>query len=284
VTTVRAALLVLVAFVAVSTPARAATTASVSIGDVSIVEGGAKNRTAYLPVTLNVPATTTVTVDYHVIGGTATRGVDDNVLGGRLTFSPLPSGLTPVTRYVAVSVRPDIVAEGDESVIVRLSNPTGGYALGRADGTATIIDDDPATAQLSIGDATIVEGDSGMRVLRFPVTLDSPSSTAVFVSWTTTSVTATCATVTNRRPTIAGQDCGVLMQLASNNVVRPLFPTAPPPPRTGIPGPTGVSKHIDFAIFPDTMAEGDEQFTVTIHSTDATVLRAVATGTIIDDD
>ncbi len=169
---------------------------------------------------------------------------------------------------------------------LRLSNATGGFTIGRADGTATIVDDDPTSGvSVSIGDATIVEGDSGMRVLRFPVTLTSPSATPIVIGWNTVSVTATCGPLVKRAPTVVGQDCGVLTTLVRHDtLLRPLFPTRKAPLRTGIPRPTGVSKHIDVAVFGDTAAEGDEQFTITISWPGVTLDRASAIGTIIDDD
>lgn len=184
-------------------------------------------------------------------------------------------------------VRPDAVAEDDETVLVAIGNPTGGYVLGRSTATGTIIDDDPVTTnEVSIGDASVVEGDGGMRRLRFPVTLSDRSYTGpVFVAWTIDTGSANCAPVVRRLPTVPYQDFGVLTNLArSGNLFQPLFPPVPAPPRTGIPGPTAVTKFIDFAIFPDTVTEGDEQFTVTIQSLNFPVGRAVATGTIVDDD
>ncbi len=268
-------------------PAHAAAVPTVSIGDVSVVEGRSTNRAARMAITLSEPATTVVTVEYSVTGGTATLG-DDFRSGARtVRFVPGRSGFTPVTRFVPIVVRPDAVAEDDETVLVAIGNPTGGYVLGRSTATATIIDDDPlATNEVSIGDASVVEGDSGMRLLRFPVTLSDRSYyESVAVTWTIDAVSANCAPVVKRLPTVVDQDCGVLTNLVRpGNLFRALFPLGPAPPRTGIPGPTAVSKFIDFAVFPDTVTEGDEQFTVTIQSSNFPIGRAVATGTIVDDD
>src|SRR5262245_10443545 len=61
-----AAVIVLIAWLVPVASAGAATTPTVSIGDVSIVEGGSTTRVAYLPVTLSEPAASTVTVAYTV--------------------------------------------------------------------------------------------------------------------------------------------------------------------------------------------------------------------------
>ena len=105
-----------------------------------------------------------VTVDYSVIGGTATNGPDPdpdyNLAGGTLTFD---AGVA--TMQILLPTEQDFLFEGDETVIVRLSNATGGAALGpRADMTVTIKDDEQvlqftaATYQVMEGAATAVIG------------------------------------------------------------------------------------------------------------------------------
>lgn len=78
-------------------------------------------------------------VDYARIGGTATPGVDFTLNPGTKSWS---AGST-VFKAVSFTVLPDTLAEGDETIVVRLSNPTDGTAIGTPDTlTITIVDDD----------------------------------------------------------------------------------------------------------------------------------------------
>jgi Calx-beta domain-containing protein len=85
-----------------------------------------------------------VTVDYQTTDGTATGGaaagpgVDYKTTAGTLNFA---AGQT--TRTFTVNVFPDIAVEGNETVLLSLSNPTGGAILGpRSTATLTIVDND----------------------------------------------------------------------------------------------------------------------------------------------
>ncbi|KIY94278.1 endoglucanase [Monoraphidium neglectum] len=89
--------------------------------------------------------TAIVTVSYGVTGGTATPGADFGAVGGSLTFAP---GETSKT--VTVPVTGDSAFEPDESIVIGLSNPTGGAALGTpAAATVTITNDDAPRAQIN---------------------------------------------------------------------------------------------------------------------------------------
>lgn len=80
-----------------------------------------------------------VTADYTVTGGTATGGGIDYALEpGTVTFD---EGETSKT--IAVSIINDSVYEGDETIVVTLSNAAGGASLGSNAATITIEDDDP---------------------------------------------------------------------------------------------------------------------------------------------
>jgi chitinase len=70
---------------------------------------------------------------------------------------------------------------------VQISNPTNA-TLVRGTGTGAIINDDvqaTVVPQLSIGSASVVEGDEVRRPLKFAVTLSSPARAAVEVDWHT---------------------------------------------------------------------------------------------------
>jgi chitinase len=116
---------------------------TVSVGDTAAVEGDTPRNpgaagNASVPVTLSAPAAGPVTVVATVAAGTATAGVDfKKAYTKTLTFKP---GQT--TRHVTVGILPDTAVEGDETVTITLSSPTGGATLGRANGTLPILDDE----------------------------------------------------------------------------------------------------------------------------------------------
>lgn len=112
-----------------------------------------------------------------------------------------------------------------------------------------------AAARLSIADASVVEGNSGMTTLSFPVTLSAASRSAVVVTYATADGTAT-----------AGSDF-----------------TAATGTLTFKPGET--SKAIAVSVIGDTTVEQDEMFGVTLeNASGATIAVGTATGTIKNDD
>jgi hypothetical protein len=81
-----------------------------------------------------------VTVDYATVaGGTATFGLDFVAASGTLTWANGEGG----NKSFTVTPVPDTFIEGPETVILQLSNPTGGAVLGT-----------PSTATLTITDST----------------------------------------------------------------------------------------------------------------------------------
>jgi hypothetical protein len=78
-------------------------------------------------------------VDYARTGGTATPGVDFTLNPGTKTWGV--GAIAP--KPVSFTVLPDTLAEGDETIVVKLSNPTDGTAIGTPNTlTITIVDDD----------------------------------------------------------------------------------------------------------------------------------------------
>ena len=156
--------------------------ASVGVGDASLVEGtGGSKRIMYFPVTFSRPPTAVTAVRYSVVTGSASSADlnDYKSATKTLTFKPAATTAQAVmTKYVAISVVADAVAESNETFSVVLASSTAGYARGRPTGTGTIIDDDstPAATTVSVGDGSIVEGHVGLpRVARIAVTLSRPA-------------------------------------------------------------------------------------------------------------
>ncbi|MDE0519187.1 MAG: hypothetical protein OXH71_00540, partial [Candidatus Dadabacteria bacterium] len=160
----------------------------ISINSPSVKESGkpdiAKQMT--FTITISPQSTQSVSVSYaDTATGTATPGKDYMSPGsGILTFPP---GTT--LRTVGVTVNGDSIDEYDETVILRLSNPTNATLSGNAatlQSAGTIIDNnEPPT--VSIMDADPVE--EGYPAV-FPVSLSGESGKIITVHWKTSSGTA----------------------------------------------------------------------------------------------
>lgn len=117
---------------------RGASIPSLSIGDISVLEGNTGATTLSFPVTLSTAATQAVSVRYATSDGTATAPSDYAATSGTLTFQP---GET--TKTIPVNVAPDLAIESDETLTVTISDPTNA-AIAKATATGTITNDDVA--------------------------------------------------------------------------------------------------------------------------------------------
>jgi len=190
-----------------------------------------------------------VSVDYATADGSAIAGSDYTATSGTLTFTP---GQTSKT--VPVTIANDALAEDDETFTLNLSNATGGIAIADAQGVGTIVNDD-LDPTVSVGNASVVEGDIGTTTLSLPVTLSGPSGREVDVDYATSDGTAT-----------AGSDysatSGTLVFAAGE-----------------------TSKQIDVTVTGDLWVESNETLSVTLSSPfNADLGTSVATGTITNDD
>ena len=220
---------------------------SIVVNDARVVEGNAGTVNGVFTVSLSVPSTSAVSVPYATADGTGTAPTDYTATSGTLTFAP---GVTTLT--VGVPVQGDLALEPDETFVLNLSAPTGA-TLGRAQGVATIVNDD--VAAISIANATIAEGNSGTTPMSFAVTLSSASTQTVTAAYSTGGGTAT-----------AGSD----YTSASGTV-------------TFAPGST--SQTVPVSVLGDVLSEPNETFQVTLSApSNATLATAQATGTITNDD
>jgi hypothetical protein len=124
-----------------------------------------------------------VTVSYTTTDGSALAGSDYAATTGSVTFAP---GET--SQSIVVQVIGDTLQEYDEYFGVYLTGAENAtFYTGAAFGY--ILDDDtPPT--ISIGDAWLVEGDSGTTLMVFNVWLSQPSGQTVEVNYTTANNTA----------------------------------------------------------------------------------------------
>jgi chitinase len=256
----------------------------ISVGDASVLEGDAGTHTLRFAVTLSDPSASAVTVNYQLGDGTATGAKKaapnvDYLNGGgllkTLTFKPpTMTSLTPIKKFVAVSVLGDTTVEGDETLTLTLSNPSAPYTLARAQGIGTIINDDGTgnAITIGIGDSMTAEGSTGgPRALKFPVTLSAKSATALSLTYVVTPLTAQYG----KKATVPGADFGGAQSGTLNF-------------NLGLNGFTGLAKTISIPVWPDTVFEPDEQLQVTITGpglpTGTAIIRSVGTGTILNDD
>ena len=109
---------------------------TISIADLSIVEGNAGSSVAQFHVSLSNAAAVPVSVNYATSNGTASSPGDFTAASGTLTFPALTT-----SAQVIVFVGGDLQVEPDETFTVNLSNPVNS-SLGRAQATGTIVNDD----------------------------------------------------------------------------------------------------------------------------------------------
>ncbi|MEC5127715.1 Calx-beta domain-containing protein, partial [Verrucomicrobiales bacterium BCK34] len=169
--------------------------ATITISDpVAVTEGDSGTVTLVYTVTLDNVAQEPITVDFATADGTATAGSDYVTQSGTLTFA---AGET--TKTISVVVNGDEVVEGNETVLVNLTDPKFDGAtdatrvvIGDAQGVGTINDDDAAA--LTINDVTVTEGNApGTVNATFTVTLDNAVQSGVNVNFATADGTATTA-------------------------------------------------------------------------------------------
>lgn len=187
--------------------------------------------------------------------------------------TPPPSITRPATGiYTAVDLGQASAVDKEEGALVALPHPGGPFAVGShqviwtatdssgnrgsATQTVTITGDSSPPPVLTIGDASIEEGDAGTLDLVFPVTLSQPIDTPISFGVSTSDLSAT-----------GGLDY-VAMQLPGMVIA------------------TGASRvDIRVPIIPDTSVEPSETFTVSLSNIVGALadnMRAI--GTIIDDD
>ena len=152
-------------------------TALLSIDDVTVAEGDTGTTDAAFTVSLSIPSSVPVTVDFATADDSATAGLDYTATSGTLTFAP---GET--ARTVSVAVTGDTGDEPDEAFVVQLANLVNATPAD-TQGRATITDDD--LALISIADVTVTEGDTGTTDALFTVSLASPAGQTVTVAFAT---------------------------------------------------------------------------------------------------
>ena len=223
--------------------------ASLMVSDATLVEGNAGTHYAVVRVSLDVPSSHAVTVNYHTANRTAVAGSDYRAVSGTLSFA---RGET--SKSILVPVIGDRLAEPDETFVVKLCGAKGAKINDRT-GVVTILDDDEP--RISIQNASAPEGNSGTTIFTFNVSLSTAYDQAVTVNYATADGTAT----------VADHD-----YVAASGTL------------TFAPGET--TKTITIEVVGDTTPELDETFFVNLGgaSTNALIIHGQGLGTIGDDD
>ncbi len=221
-----------------------------SISDTTISEGGQLSFT----VTKAGTASTSYSVDYATADDSAIATSDYTANSGTLTFSN-----TETSKTVIITTIDDTVYEGNETVLVNLSNSTGGSLLTDAQGIGTITSDDAAPS-FSIDNVQVAESGN----LLFTVTKTGDTAFTHSIDYSSADATAQIA------------DSDYTAVTGTLNFL-----------------PIETSKTIsvttlneDSGTYPMGLYEGNEMLSVLLSNTSAgaTITNAVGTGTIVDDD
>jgi hypothetical protein len=160
---------------------------TLTINDINPTETNSGSFNSPFTVTLSAASGKTVTVDYTTANGTATAGSDYSLSSGQLIFNP---GVT--AQNINVFIYGDATNEANETFFVNLSNAVNA-TFSDSQGVGTIANDDPVP-NLSIGDVSVTEGNSGNITARFLVTLSAVSGQNVTVNYYTVANTAASGT------------------------------------------------------------------------------------------
>jgi hypothetical protein len=220
------------------------------------VEGAtrlAEGATGEYVLRLSSPATKTETFYVNTVPGLATPGFDYRPL----TKLPLVFKPGETSKAFRIQTLADSAPETDEFFFLDVTATSPDVPAIQPFGV-TIIGSGPAPLpELSIADASVVEGNSGTTAMTFSLTLSEAYGVPVSVTYSTKNGTATTANkdyegVTNGVVTI----------------------------------PAGLtSGTITVYVLGDTTQEPTETFSVVLSApTNATLARATATGTILNDD
>ncbi len=142
---------------------------------------------ATITVTRTGSTVSVANVNYATSNGTAVSGQDYAAASGTLSFD-----IGETSKTFSVPLLDDGVFEGNETLNLGLMNVTGsGAALGLPSIAVLTIVEDETQPSLRINDVSLTEGNSGTKNFSFTVTLSTPSSQTVSVTYATADGSAT---------------------------------------------------------------------------------------------
>ncbi|MBI5761670.1 MAG: hypothetical protein HZA46_24435, partial [Planctomycetales bacterium] len=161
---------------------------TISVADISVVEGNAGTVSATFTISLSGPSALPITVQYVTVDGTAKSTSPIDFYAVPLSTLNFAAGVT--SRTVTVNVAGDVLVETNETLFLNLSNPTNA-TLADAQAVGTILDDDAVLPAMTINDISVIEGNSGTTSATFTVTLSAASTQPITVRYSTQDGTAT---------------------------------------------------------------------------------------------
>lgn len=123
---------------------------TLSIDDVTLVEGNSGTTPANFTVSISAAPATTVAVDIAVQNGSAVAGEDFNLI----TSGPLFFDAANLSRTVTVELIGDTINEGSENFFLNLVDPFG-VVITDSQGEFTITNDDPGTPGITADDTLL---------------------------------------------------------------------------------------------------------------------------------
>ena len=158
-------------------------TPTLTLDDVSIVEGNTGSQALRFTIRLSSQAAQPVSLNFATGpasgGALATEGVDYAATNGALV---IPAGAS--TGYVDVTIHGDFATEANESFLLNLTNIQGA-TVGNSSAKGTIVDDDLTLPTISMEKTNIPEGGTGTRNLVFTVRLSSAVGVDTLVDYAT---------------------------------------------------------------------------------------------------
>jgi hypothetical protein len=221
--------------------------AEIRVGNASASEGDAGTTAVTVTLSLTAPVSSATTVSWITVNGTATAGSDFVSASGTATFAAGSS-----TATLTVLVNGDTTYEPTETFQIKLTS-WAGFNLAGPVGTVTIVNDELA---ISVGNATVTEGDNGNTTVNVPVTLTRTPTTTVTVVVTTVAGTAT-----------AGSDFVAKTQTLTFNA-----------------GTTTLTQNFQVSIVNNKVKESTETFTVKLSNATGGATIETGTGTVTIDD
>lgn len=222
-------------------------TPALSINNAAVNVGTNSAAVAVLSVSLSTPATEEVRVDYSTRNDTAAAGTDYEAQTGTLIFPPGTRSLP-----VRIPIAGNTADEGEERFHVTLANPQNATLLDPV-GVVTITDEAPV--DLSVSNASVVEGDTGEARAVFSVALRSRLQHTVSVEFFTSDGSA-----------VAGAD----YRSASGTLVFE---------------PGTLQQEVVVRVLGDLLAEPAETFLLNLtNALNGVIRNSRGVGTIIDDD
>jgi Calx-beta domain/FG-GAP-like repeat/FG-GAP repeat len=237
---------------------------SVSIADVSVVEGNSGTTSAKFNVVMSSQSGKLVSLIYSTADGTATGGSDFQAASNQvLNIAP---GLT--STVISIPVNGDISVEPDETFSVSLSNALNS-TIARAQAIGTIKNDDVAGVQFGQASYSVSEGAGFVNIVVSRNDSTAPA-TVKYSTSDTTDVNFNC------NPTTAGQATGAASRKCDYHIAVGTLRFAA--------GET--TKQFSLSIVNDVYVEGSETFTLTLSNPQGTTIgqNNSAAVTILDDD